>query len=99
MFGMQTQTFGVTMAFILFSIIYITRATSKIGESKPSCQYCLETIKQNAAIKFLKFVLNAEHDANLVTKLNRAKSNTLPFVTISPLHHFWRSAFSLQFKI
>ena len=57
------------MAFILFRIIYIMLAASKIGESKPSCQHCLEDGKQNAALKILKFVLDGrtEHDVKLVT--------------------------------
>ena len=58
MFRKQSLTFEVTMAFILFRIIYIARAASKSGESKPS--RCLEISKQNAVLKFLKFALNAE---------------------------------------
>ena len=44
----QLRTFGVTMAFILLRIIYITRAASEFGESNPN------------HLKFFKFVLNAE---------------------------------------
>ena len=45
----------VTVAFMLFLIIYITQAALKLAKSKLSRQCCLEILKQKAALKFLRF--------------------------------------------
>ena len=56
MFEKQSPTFDITMAIMLCHIINIAQAAQKIGNSTPR-QYCLEIGKQNATLKFLKFIL------------------------------------------
>ena len=60
MFEMQSPTFHVIFSSMDFRINYIARTASKFGKSKPSWQYCLDIGKQNAALNFPKFILNAE---------------------------------------
>ena len=57
---LQSPTLDVTLAFILFQIIYIVQESWVLRKGKPSRKYCLEIVKQIAALKFQKLVLSGE---------------------------------------
>ena len=104
-FEKQSSTFDVTLAFILFRIIYIVQEAWVCGNIKTSRKYRLEIGKQIAALKFQIFVLSAELRMALIWKCNLKTENFIfsvnywSFVIISQMHCFLLSAFPLQFKI
>ena len=50
MFEKLSPTIDVTLAFMLFRIIFAVRAALKFGNNETSQQYCLEICKENAVI-------------------------------------------------
>ena len=46
----QSPAFDVTLAFMLFRIIYSVRAALTCSTDKTSRQYCLDICKENAVI-------------------------------------------------
>ena len=66
--------YDVTLAFILFQIMYIKQEVWVFRKSKPSRNYCFEIAKQIAALKFQKDVLSGELR---VTKIDNVQINNL----------------------
>ena len=57
---LQSPMCDITLAFILFQIIYIVQEAWVFRKSKLSLQYCLKIANQIAALKFKKIVLSGE---------------------------------------
>ena len=68
----------MTITLRLFHIIYIERAASKFGKTKPNRQYCLEIGKQKNTLKFLKFVLNPKLRMTYICSLNLNMDKSIP---------------------
>ena len=46
----ESRTFDVTLAFMLFRIIYAGKVAVTFGNNKTSWPYCLEIDKENAVL-------------------------------------------------
>ena len=60
MFEKRSPAFDVTLAFMLFHIIYTALAALTFGNNKTSRQYCLDICKENAVFLFQNFFLDGE---------------------------------------